>query len=156
MLGYAPPENYWKTVESQRLLLEFLTLRDAAGGRRGAAIKRTLEWQTQAQQFLLELELWNGAREPVEREYFDEKSLLFDAYADLVPPGALRTPAIVSAIDFLRRSDTGRVPRALWFANLSRVIERRDPGVLAALEQSGHPLISLYARAERLLTGRRR
>ena len=64
------------TIDARRLLFELFTLYDAAAGRRSAIIKRSAEWQEAAQQYLTDLELWDGTQEPVERDYFDQKSLL--------------------------------------------------------------------------------
>jgi len=156
VLGAARAEPYWVSAEARPLLFGLLALRDAAAGRRSAIIKRSPEWQAAAQRYLSDLELWDGSRERIERDYFDQKSLLYDVFLNVVLPGALRTRAVRSFVDFLRRSDTGRLPRALWFANVKRLLERGDAATLPAMEQSGHYLLSLYARAERLLGNNRR
>jgi hypothetical protein len=119
-------------------------------------IKRTPAWQAAALEYLTDLELWHNGRDESERDYFDQKSLLYDVYLNVVPSGAIRTRAVRSFVDFIRRSDTGRLPRALWFSNVKRLIDHGDPATLPAMEQSGHYLLSLYARAERLLDNRRR
>jgi hypothetical protein len=155
VLGAAAAGPYWQTVDARRLLLGLLQLRDLAAGRRAVLVKRTTEWQAAAQEYLLDLELWNGSHDP-EREYFDQKSLLYDLYLDVVPPGALRARAVRSFVDFLRRSDTGRLPRELWFANVKRLLDRGDGATVPAMEQSGHHLLSIYASAERLLANNRR
>jgi len=156
VLGAARVDPYWQSVDARRLLFALLALRDSAAGRRSVIIKRTAEWQAAAQQYLTDLELWNGSHELVERDYFDQKSLLYDVYLDVVLPGAMRARAVRSLVDFLRRSDTGRLPRALWFANVKRLLDRGDAATLPALEQSGHYLLSMYARADRLLGHNRR
>ena len=120
------------------------------------AVKQTSAWQTQAQQWLLELDLWNGTREPVGRDYFDEKSLLYGGFLDLAPPAALKTRAIRSFVEFLRRSDKDRDRRALWFAHVRLLLDRRDPAILTAFDQSGDFVLDLYARAERVLNQQRR
>jgi hypothetical protein len=136
--------------------LGLLALRESAAGRRSVAIKRSTEWQAVAQQYLTDLELWNGSPGVSERDYFDQKSLLYDIYMDVVLPGALRTRAVRSYVDFLGRSDTGRLPRAPWFANLRRLLDRGEAATLPAMEQSGQYLLTIYARAERLLDNTRR
>jgi hypothetical protein len=156
-LGRATVDRYWQAPEAQRLWTGLGRLRDAAGfGVRGALIKRTSDWQMQAQSYLLDLERWDGAREPVDRDYFDEKALLFDGYLSVVQAGALHTRAVRSLVEFLRRSRlTGRESRSLWFAHLSRLLEQRDPATIPAMEQSGDDILSTYARAERMLTQKR-
>jgi hypothetical protein len=155
VLGAARPEPYWGTPDAQRLVLDVLALRDSAIGNQAIIIKRTAGWQADALRYLTALELWDGTHEPVERDYFDEKCLLYEVYLDILPPGELKTRALRSLVGFLRRSDTGRLPRAPWFANVKRLLERGDPEMLPAMEQSGHYLLSMYARAERLLSARR-
>jgi hypothetical protein len=156
VLGAAAAEPYWQTPDARRLLFGLLGLRESAAGRRSAIIKRSAEWQLAAQQFLGDLELWNGSHEPIERDYFDQKSLLYDLYMDVVVPGALRTRAVRSLVDFLARSDNGRLPRAFWFASVRRLLDRRDAATVPAMEQSGHYLLTIYTRAERLLDNNRR
>ena len=90
VLGAARAERYWQTEDARRLLFGLLALRDSAAGRRSVIIKRSTEWQAAALQYLTDLELWNGSREPIERDYFDQKSLLYDVYLNVVLPGALR------------------------------------------------------------------
>ena len=128
-------------------------MRDAIRGRglRGEAIKRGSAWQSQAQDWLVELDLWNGTREPVDRDYFDEKSLLYGGFLDTGPPAALRARALGSFVELLRRSDKDRDRRALWFSHVRSLLDRDDPVILAALDQSGDFVLSLYARAQRLL-----
>ena len=155
VLAGAAPDRYWQSPEARRLVLAFGSLRTAAGRGRGDAIKRTTDWQAQAQSYLVDVELWNGAREPVERDYFDEKGLLYDYYIDLVPAGALRTRAVQSLVAFLRRSRTGRESRTLWFSHVARLLQRRDPATIPAMEASGDAILTMYARAERLLSASR-
>jgi hypothetical protein len=120
-------------------------------GPRSDAIKRTSAWQDQAQDWLTDLDLWNGAREPVDRDYFDQKGLLYATFLDTAPPASLRTRAVRSLVEFLRRSDKERDRRALWFAHVRSLLDRDDPLILAALDQSDDFVLTLYARAERLL-----
>jgi hypothetical protein len=156
ILGAAPADRYWETVEARRLVDGLGRLREPLQKAGGATVKQTSAWQTLAQQWLEELELWNGSREPVGRDYFDEKSLLFGGFLDLAPPPALKTRAIRSFVEFLRRSDKDRDRRALWFAHVRLLLDRRDPAILTAFDQSGDFVLDLYARAQRVLTAHRR
>jgi len=156
VLGRAAVDRYWQTPDAQRLYLAVVRLRDAGGtGARAVLIKRSSEWQMQAQSYLLDLELWNGVHEPVDRDYLDEKAILFDVYLDVVPSGALRARAMRSLIEFLRKSRTGREPRTLWFAHVLRLLQRHDPATGPAMEQSGDEILATYARVERLLARKR-
>lgn len=157
-LAAAPADRYWETPDARRLVGGLVELREPLQkrGSNAAAIKQTSDWQTLAQRWLLELDLWNGTHEPVARDYFDQKSLLYQGFLDLVPPAALRTRALRSFVEFLRRSDKDRDRRALWFAHVRRLIDRNDPAIVTALDDSGDFVLSLYARAQRLLTAQRR
>jgi hypothetical protein len=157
-LGAAPADRYWQTPDARRLVDGLAGLREPLQKRGAAvnAIKQTSAWQASAQQWLQELELWNGTREPVGRDYFDEKSLLYNSFLDLAPPAALKTRAIRSVVEFLHRSDKDRDRRALWFAHVRLLLDRRDPAILTAFDQSGDFVLDLYARAERVLNQQRR
>jgi hypothetical protein len=158
VLGAAPADRYWATPDARRLVDGLVGLREPLQKRGAAvtAIKQSPAWQTQAQQWLLDLELWNGTHEPVARDYFDEKSLMFGGFLDLAPPAALRTRALRSFVEFLRRSDKDRDRRALWFAHVRLLLDRNDPNILTAFDESGDFVLSLYARAQRVLYQPRR
>jgi len=102
---------------------------------------------------LTDIEQWSGRREASERDFFYQKAALFTGLVDLTPPGILRARGVRAFIDFLRHSDTDRDRRPLWFALLKRFLEvaRSDPSreLFAALEESRHPVLSVYARLER-------
>jgi hypothetical protein len=153
MLGASPVAYYWQTADAWRLADGLTRLRDPVRvrGPRSDAIKRGSAWQAQAQDWLVDLELWNGTREPVDRDYFDQKSLLYGGFLDTGPPASLRARAVRSLVEFLRRSDKDRDRRALWFSHVRSLLDRDDPLILAALDQSGDFVLTLYARAQRLL-----
>jgi hypothetical protein len=153
MLGASPVDYYWQTANAWRLADGLTRLRDPVRVRspRSDAIKRGSAWQAQAQDWLVDLDLWNGTREPVGRDYFDQKSLLYGSFLDTGPPTGLRTHAVRSLVEFLRRSDKDRDGRALWFSHVRSLLDRDDPLILAALDQSGDFVLALYARAQRLL-----
>ena len=103
---------------------------------------------------LNDLDQWDGRREASDRDYFYQKAAIFTILLDLAPPGALRVRTIRTYADFLRRADLDRDRRTLWFAFLTRLLEmaraadRRE--ILSALEDTHHPVLSLYARLERV------
>jgi hypothetical protein len=116
--------------------------------------RQTARWREQAERLLSDVEQWTGAREPAAPDYFYQKSVLFVWLLDLMPQSTVRTHALRAFVDFMRRSDIDRDRRALWFAMLNRILEmargpqRRE--LLAALEDSHHPILSIYARLERI------
>ncbi len=122
-------------------------------------VRQSMEWRNQAERLLTDVEQWTGTREPAERDYFYQKAVLYTWLLDLMPPSPVRTRALRSFVDFLRHSENDRDRRALWFAFVSRLLDmargsyRRE--ILAALEDSHQPVLSLYARLERLAQSRR-
>jgi hypothetical protein len=158
MLGAAPADRYWETPDARRMVDGLVRLREPLEkrGANSTAVKQTSAWQTPAQEWLLALDLWNGTHEPVGRDYFDEKSLLYGGFLDLTPPAALRARALRSFVEFLRRSDKDRDRRALWFAHVRRLLDRNDPAILTSFDDSGDFVLSLYARAQRVLNQQRR
>jgi hypothetical protein len=75
-----------------------------------------------------------------------------------MPQSEVRARTLRSFIEFLRESDADRDRRALWFAILNRLLdaargtERRT--ILATFEDSGNPVLALYARLDRLASRR--
>ena len=157
--GRARVDPYWQTQDAA-------SLHDAAALLWGPGkvpvplrVRQTTEWRNQAERLLVQLDQWAGRREASDRDYFYQKAVLFELLLDLVPPGSLRARVIRTYVDFLRLSDVDRDRRTLWFAFVTRLIEmsrsadRRD--ILTALEDTHQPVLSLYARMERLLSAPR-
>jgi hypothetical protein len=153
LLGAARIDLYWQTPEARRLYDEEFALRGSGKVPRPVKERQTTEWSNQAEQVLMDIDHWSGTREPAERDFFYEKSVLFTGLIDLIPPGALRMRAVRACVEFLRRANVDRDRRTLWFAMLTRLFEmahgadRRD--ILTAIEESHHAVLSLYARLER-------
>jgi hypothetical protein len=81
--------------------------------------------------------------------------VLLTGLLELMPESPVRVRALRALVEFLRHEDNDRNLRSLWFAMLSRLLElargdNRDQ-ILTALEESHHPVMSLYARLERRL-----
>ena len=92
-------------------------------------------YREQAERLLTEIDQWTGRREPSERDYFYQKSMLFGGLIELMPPSSVRARALREFVDFLRLSDDTRERRPLWFAFMNRLLElargadrRRQPG----------------------------
>lgn len=153
ILGGARIDLYWQTLESRRLYEAEHGLHGPGSVPRPLKERQTAEWTDAATLFLTSLEQWTGAREPAERDFFYEKSVLFTGLIDLIPSGVLHTRAVRAHVEFLRRANMDRDGRALWFAMLNRFLEMARGAsrleILAALEDSHHPTLSLYAKLER-------
>jgi hypothetical protein len=72
-----------------------------------------------------------------------------------MPATTVRARALREFIDFLRLSDDTRERRPLWFAFMNRLLELARGAdrneILDAFEASHHPVLSLYARLERVV-----
>lgn len=151
-------DYYWQTPESRRLYRNEAGLRGNGKTPLPAAVRQTKEWHDQADLLLTGIEQWTGLREASARDYFYQKGALFTGLIDLAPPAIVRTRAIRAFIDFLRVSEYERDRRALWLAFLNQLLDmaRSEAGreILAELEASRHPVLSVYARLERV-TGSR-
>ena len=160
VLGVARIDLYWQTPEARALHDQAQRLWGPGQTPVAMRVRQTTEWRNQAVVMLTDLEQWSGRREATERDYFYQKSVLFVALLDLVPPGPVHTRAIRSFVDFMRHSDVDREGRTLWFAFVTRLLEMARGGnrreILAALEDSHHPVLSLYARMERTMPQARR
>ena len=92
-----------------------------------------------------------------EFDFFKEKSSILSELAALAPPGPERQHVLGIAVQTLVSSPVQRESWIEWFVDVAGLMEltkqfnpgERD-GVLAALANSGHPVLVLYARLERL------
>jgi len=153
MLGPARIDYYWQSPEARRLREEWIQLRGRDRTPVALSIRVTSDWRDQAEHLLTGIEQWTGIREPAPRDYLYQKSVLLTSLLELMPQSPVRVKALRALIEFLRHEDNDRNLRSLWFAMLSRLLEmargaNRDQ-ILTALEESQHPVMSLYARLER-------
>jgi hypothetical protein len=152
LLPAARVDFYWQTDDAWQLYDEELGLRGPGKNPYSERVRQTKEWRDQAQRFLADLDRWSGRHEAMERDYFYQKAVLFEGLLDLAPRSDVRERALRSFVEFLRESNPDVERRSLWFAIMNRLLdsargtERRE--VLAAFDQSGSPILSLYARIE--------
>ena len=155
MLGVAHIDLYWQTPEARYLHEDALRLHGPDRLPLPMTVRRTQEWREEAERLLVDVEQWQGFHEPAERDYFYQKSVLFTQLVDLMPPSPVRSHALRAYVDFLRHTDLDRDHRALWFAFVLRLFEAasgesRDE-ILTALENSHHPVLTLYAQMQRMI-----
>ena len=155
LLGIARIERYWRTPDARRLYEAGARLRGPDKSPVPIRVRLTEAWLTQAERLLTDLEQWTGSREALERDYLYQKAVLYTLLIDLVPQSALRTRMLRSYLEFLKHADRDRSSRTLWFAFADRLIELTHTAdrrlVLNLLEESNHPVLSLYGRVDRLL-----
>jgi len=153
-------EFLWQTSESRRLRDEAIALSDKPDPRRPERLIRAARdetWFRRAEQLLVDIEHWVGVRE-VESDFIWEKGVLLTGLTEILPDGPLRLRALRSSVTFLR-TIAGRDKPGVWFAHLTRLIDLgrrgfRDP-VLDALDASSEPVMTAYARLERLQAAQR-
>jgi hypothetical protein len=160
VLPSARIDMYWQTPDARRLHESFMALRGRDKDPVPERLRVTKEWQEQAEHLILDLEQWSGAREAKTSDYFYQKATLFAELLALIPQGNVRAHAVVAFVDFLRRTDIDREGRTLWFVFASRLLEFAHGGdrtfLLDTIEGTNHPVLSLYAKIERLLSDKRR
>jgi hypothetical protein len=159
MLGAARIDTYWQTADAARLHDAAVHLRGRGAVPVPLRVRQTQEWREEANRLLNDVEQWSGKSERDEGDYFYQKAVLFMWLLDLMPASSVRTQALRSFVEFLRRMETDVNRRMLWFAFVNRLLEMaRGPyrsEVLTAMEYSHQPAIALYARLERMAPERR-
>jgi hypothetical protein len=154
LLASAGINYYWQTPEARRLYRSEGWLRGDGKTPLPEAVRQTKDWRDQADLLLTDIEQWSGLREASARDYLYQKGVLFAGLVDLTPAGTIRTRAVRAFIDFLRQSESERDRRSLWFAllqqflGIARADSRRE--MFAELEASRHPVLSVYARLEKV------
>jgi hypothetical protein len=151
MLAAARIDPYWLTPDARRLHDDLLRLRGPDRPPITLAMRQSADWQHRAERYLVDVDRWNGRGEASERDYFYQKAVLFTGILDLMPAAGTRTTGLRLFVDFLRHADIDRSGRNLWFVFVTRLASTRGEmrkEALAALERSGHPILSLYARLE--------
>ena len=155
LLTGASIDFLWQTGESRRLFDDWMELRGRGRDPLPGRDRRTDTWRTAAERFITDVDEWTGRSEASERDYLYEKATLYYNIIGLTSPGTIRVRAIRSLTAFLRHENNDRSRRPLWFVFVGRLLDlsRSDArhDVLDAMEGSGDPVLSLYARLERIV-----
>jgi hypothetical protein len=158
-VGPARIDMYWQSRDAARLHDGMTRLHGPDAAPVPTRTRQTTEWRNQAERLLTDVEQWSGLSELAERDYFYEKSALFTWMLDLIPPGALHARALHAFVEFLRHTEADINRRMLWFAFVNRLLELAHGAsrteILSAMEQSHQPVLSLYARLERIAPERK-
>jgi hypothetical protein len=148
-------DPYWQTDDARALYVAAAALRGPGVAPVSIRVRQTIDWTNQAERLLSDVERWAGRREPAYSDFVYEKAVIYTALLDLMPPSPARVRMIHSYVDFLRFVEVEQAGRTLWFAFVTRLLEAARAGdrslVLSALEDTHEPVLSLYARMERLL-----
>ncbi len=143
-------ERYWQSTEAQRLLEDGKKLRAGDSG--------SDAWRLQLAGYLNALAAWGPSSEKSETDYFHQKSIVYQALVELIPPGSQRDKTLDAFVGFLASSSLYQQSPVEWFMEGNAMLERvrhtnnGEPGkVLEAFERSGNPVLTLRAALEKVL-----
>jgi hypothetical protein len=133
-------------------------LRQLLFGGRGTALsdadKNTPEWRQSLDEFMQSIEGRTQSGDESAIEFFYRQSQLWAGVLMVAPAGAAREKALTQYIGFLL-ADAPHIDPAILFSQVASLVEstRSLHGAgfsrtLEALEQSGHPVLRLYAQLE--------
>lgn len=145
---------YWQSPEAKKLWATLRELRISSPEEDAPSADKTSQaWASRLSDFLEQVEAWQPQDEPAS-DFFQEKCVLYESLADLIPPGPQRLQVINSIVSLLVQN-SGQLPsRIEWFLPAEDLLSgRRAAGdqkeAIQALLNSGDPVLSLYARLER-------
>lgn len=158
--GAARIQPYWRSVDARRLHDDLIELRGSDRQPVPESVRRTIEWERKADAFLGDVDRWADGSGETAADYFYQKSVLLALLLDAAPQAPLRDRAARLLVEHLRHSLVMQDRPALWFLPVARLLQdarpeaRRD--LVSAMERSGHPVLALYAHAERRMPPPRR
>jgi hypothetical protein len=107
---------------------------------------------------LSDLSGWRDDEEETEEDYYHQKSVLYEGLLELVPEESARAPVLASYVSFLSKPVIQHDKPLDWFLHVSGLLEwaraadtEERARVLNLLNDSGDPILHLYAELERLL-----
>jgi hypothetical protein len=152
ILGRAKLDPYWQSGSAKRLLTDGRNLRFGLNGESLTEADRAKpEWLARLTDYLAELADWSASGEATEADYYHEKSVVYLALVELIPPGSQREKMMGDFVEFVSASDLQRQSPAEWFvhANTLRERMRANPAevakVLEKYEHSGNASLALFA-----------
>lgn len=139
-----PSDTFWTSDEAKRLFEGGVQLRSKKSD--------TPEWRQQLTDYLKDLAGWTASDEKDEATYFHEKAIVYEMLVDLTPRGPERDNAIAAFVDFVANSALQREKPLEWFFHAQTLVTRARNSngeaakILTAFENSGNPVLVLYAR----------
>ena len=164
-LSTDPTDKVWQVMTAAKHL-RFGTPEQAAGNRKNSGASNvpaslTLEqrstpaWNTEALQFLTQLETWSRELGPEDRGVFVMKAEFYSGLLELAPEGKLHDTMMKSYVNFLVHSRIRQEspPEWAWWGiqkliNSSVVADKHK--WLDEIEDAGDTTVSLYTRMARL------
>jgi hypothetical protein len=142
-----------EAIRRQARLLHQLLFGDGSAALPEAQ-KATPEWREKLDEYMRSIEARTQSGEESANEFFFRQCQLWAGVIIAAPAGAAREKAVAQYIGFLLRH-APHIDPAIWFSQLTALVESTRslhgtsfPRILEALEQSGHPVLSLYAQLE--------
>ncbi len=147
---------WWRSSRSKAVLEALRWLnhgnRDLPDDKRFRTAKErdTQEWNDRYRDLLRLLGDWEPSEGETAEDVFHMKAITYSTLANLVPQGPPRTNAIRMLLAFLSASYASVQNHAEWFTHVNDVLKSNDPEIRAEALRSASPIISLYAKVDRL------
>jgi hypothetical protein len=171
--GRARVYEFWSKPGTEKLLMDLKHLRFGTPEQREANNKKglrpdgmaqfltveqrtRLSWQTEAREYLNEVESWNKDHDETAENYFHQVCFIYVPLLELVPPGELWDKVLESYISFLKQSEVERQSPPEWYFELRRLLELRDAEpaiqerVRLTVKAKGDLVMSMYVDLDRL------
>ena len=121
--------------------------------------KNTIEWRTQFDHFLEQIDDLKPAVGEPEYRYFYRMATALTAALSVAPPGPDREKVLRRLVGFLGSSSFQQESVLEWYAQVQRTassVRALGPEAtarfLSELERSGNPILNLYAVAAKVIT----
>jgi len=162
--GIALPENAWKSALGKAAERHPFPAADAQAARMRklmfgesgaltATQKDTAEWREQFQTFVAAVATESKISDESEEDFFVRRATSWTAAILAAPPGAERDRAIEEFIAFAL-ANAASIDPVLWYSQIERMASGvralQGAGVMDALERTGHPVLVLAMRLERM------
>ncbi len=171
--GRAKFSDYWQEGRSREIMAQYKRLRfgtreqqdeynrrerrkDGMAHFLPEELRRTREWETQAREFLNELDRWTLHHDEPEIDFFHELCLQYSALLAIIPAGPLYDSVLQTYISFLKTSPMEREDPPEWLVHVKRLFTITDATpeqkehVRAEVRKSGSLTMGLYAEIDRL------
>jgi hypothetical protein len=124
--------------------------------------KNTIEWRTQFDDFLRQIDEMTPQTSEPEYRYFYRKATALQGALRVAPPGPERDKAIRQFVAFLRSSNLQQASFLEWYAQVQRTASsirglgpEANARFIDELERSGDTILNFYAVESRVLPERK-
>jgi hypothetical protein len=152
------PVRYWQSAQSKNLLDDGMRLRTVEGKMLTEADRASPEWQQRLTDYLSAVSAWAPSEEESEADFYNEKSLVFIALVELIPPGPERDKTLNVFVDFVSNSSFQQHSPVEWYLQAKSMLDRaritnngEPTKVMETFEGSGNPVLVLETALDRKL-----